>query len=182
MATALGDTYRPLLEAVAFAARAHHGQRRKDGRTPYHSHVVRAALLLGEAFGVRDHRVLTAALLHDTLEDTTTDFDDLEAHFGREVAEWVALLSKDKRLPDGPREEAYCRQLAAAPWQVQVCKLADLFDNLLDLDTLAPEQRPRGLARAGRYLEALRGGLRPEAAAAYELTTRLFAELQGTLP
>jgi guanosine-3',5'-bis(diphosphate) 3'-pyrophosphohydrolase len=181
MATAIGDSYRPLLEAAAFAARAHDGQRRQDGRTPYHSHVCRAALVLCTAFGVRDHRVLTAALLHDTLEDTTTDFDDLEAHFGREVADWVALLSKDKRLPDEAREEAYCRRLAGAPWQVQVCKLADLFDNLLDMNHLTPERRPRALARAGRYLQALHGGLRPEAAAAYELAARLFAE-QGGVP
>ncbi len=178
MADTIAGTYQPLLEAVAFAARAHHGQRRKDGQTPYHSHVFRVALVLREVFGVADPRVLTAALLHDTIEDTTTDFDDLEGHFGREVAGWVALLSKDKRLPDDQREEAYCRQLAAAPWQVQVCKLADVFDNLLDMSHLAAEQRPRSLGRVRRYLEALQGGLQPEAAAAHALVTRLLAELQ----
>src|SRR5580704_12405344 len=95
-----------LWDAIAFAARAHQGQLRKDGRTPYVSHVFRVSMVLRDLFGVTDHGVLTAAVLHDTLEDTTTDFDDLR-EFGDEVAGWVALLSKDKRLPEEQRGEAY---------------------------------------------------------------------------
>src|SRR5260370_39562517 len=92
-------THRPLLEAIAFAARAHQGQLRKDGRTPYVSHVYRVCLIVRQIFGVDDVSVLTAAVLHDTVEDTTTDFDDLAKEFGSEVAGWGAALSKDKRLP-----------------------------------------------------------------------------------
>src|SRR5215207_9659113 len=102
------DSYRPLLEAISFAARAHDGQRRKDGRTPYVSHVFRVCLLLREVLRVDDPRVLTAAVLHDTIEDTTTDFDDLEERFGKEVAGWVAALTKDKALPFEEREAKYC--------------------------------------------------------------------------
>src|SRR5438132_11061847 len=94
----------PLLDAVAFAARAHRGQLRKDGATPYVSHVFRACLVVRHVFGFDDERMLTAALLHDTIEDTTTDFDDVTERFGPEVAAWVACLSKDKRLPDDQRE------------------------------------------------------------------------------
>lgn len=179
MAETVENLYRPLLEAVSFAARAHHGQLRKDQQTPYHSHVFRVALVLREAFGVSDPRVLTAALLHDTIEDTTTDFDDLERQFGREIAGWVALLSKDKRRREDEREQAYCRDLAAAPWQVQVCKLADVFDNLLDMRYLPPEKRSDALGRKRRYVEAIAGNLRPEAAKAFQLVERLFAELQA---
>src|SRR5439155_24241861 len=121
-----------LLEAVAFAARAHRHQLRKDGQTPYASHTFRVCLIVRHVFGVTDHAVLMAAALHDTVEDTTTDYDDLEERFGKEIAEWVAALSKDKRLPYRAREQSYEEGLAAAPWQVKVCKLADLFDNLLD--------------------------------------------------
>src|SRR5262245_47291713 len=87
----------PLLDAVAFAARAHKPQLRKDGQTPYVSHVFRVCLIVRHVFGVSDPRVLTAAVLHDTIEDTTTDYDDVAARFGEEVASWVAALSKDKR-------------------------------------------------------------------------------------
>ena len=59
-----------LLRAAAFAARAHRHQWRKDGQTPYVSHVFRACLTVRHVFGVDDDDVLAAALLHDTIEDT----------------------------------------------------------------------------------------------------------------
>ena len=110
-----GDDVGRLLDAVAFASRAHRHQLRKDNQTPYVSHVLRVALIVRQVFDIADERVLTAAVLHDTVEDTTTDFDDLQEHFGAEIAGWVALLSKDKRLPEPEREEAYQDGLAKAP-------------------------------------------------------------------
>ena len=66
-----------VFEAAAFAARAHRHQTRKDGETPYFSHPVRVCLVVRHVFGFDDPRMLAAALLHDTIEDTTTDCDDL---------------------------------------------------------------------------------------------------------
>lgn len=108
-------------------------------------------------FGVDDPRVLAAALLHDTLEDTTLDRDDLIAQFGGEVASWVALLSKDKRLPEPEREAAYCRALETAPWQVKVIKLADMYDNLLDAAAAGDLDKVRAKARG--MLPAVEKGL-----------------------
>ena|SRR5947209_7254596 len=153
-----------LLDAVAFAARAHQGQQRKDGKTPYASHPFRVCLVVRHVFGFDDRRMLIAALLHDTIEDTTTDFDGLAEAFGREVAEWVAFLSKDKRRPDDQRERAYIEGLRAAPWQVQVCKLADVYDNLQDTAGLPPERRKHSVARAQQYLEAVAGSKVPQMA------------------
>src|SRR5262249_47035461 len=132
LAMTLTEAVTPLLDAVAFAARAHRPQLRKDGQTPYVSHVFRVCLVVRHVFGIDDPRVLTAAVLHDTLEDTTTDYDDLREQFGDEVASWVAALSKDMRRPEDEREKEYTAELARSAWQVQVCKLADVFDNLLD--------------------------------------------------
>jgi (p)ppGpp synthase/HD superfamily hydrolase len=176
---ALQDQYRPLLEAVAFAARAHHGQLRKDGRTPYSSHVFRVCLVVRHVFGIDDPAVLTAALLHDTIEDTTTDFDDLREQFGAEVASWVAALSKDKRLPEEQREPAYEEQFRRAPWQVQVCKLADIFDNLTD--SFHNKAKPAGhtFERARHYLAALRGDLPEQARRPFEIVSGLLAELEA---
>jgi guanosine-3',5'-bis(diphosphate) 3'-pyrophosphohydrolase len=148
MAETLPGRYRPLLEAVAFAARAHRGHFRKDGATPYVSHVFRVCLIVRDLFGVDDHRVLQAALLHDTIEDTRQDFDDLAEAFGTEVAGWVDLLSKDKRKPEPLREQDYLARLGQAPWQVQVCKLADIVDNLLDLASLSEAGQRRARERA----------------------------------
>jgi guanosine-3',5'-bis(diphosphate) 3'-pyrophosphohydrolase len=173
-------TARALLEAVSFAARAHHGQLRKDGRTPYVSHVYRVALIVRHVFGIDDPAVLTAAVLHDTIEDTTTDFDDVHERFGAEIAGWVAVLSKDKRLQDAPREEAYRSGLAAAPWQVKVCKLADLCDNLMDSKHLSPASRARTAARSRGYLDALDApDLPPPAQRAFRLAEGLLAEMEN---
>ncbi len=167
------EEFRLVLDAIAFAARAHRHQLRKDEQTPYASHAFRVCLTVRHVFGIADPKVLAAAVLHDTIEDTTTDFDDLEEHFGVEVAGWVAQLSKDKRLRDPEREKQYMEELANAPWQVQVCKLADIHDNLLDSAYLkTPESRRRALQRVGDYLEAIRSGLHEQARGAFEVVAR----------
>lgn len=172
----LAGEVRILLEAAAFAARAHRGQIRKDGETPYVSHVFRVCLIIRDLFGIADHRVLTAALLHDTVEDTTTDFDDVEERFGPDVARWVALLSKDKRLQEAEREQAYMAQLAAAGWEVKVMKLADMFDNLIDMRQLPRDRQRHTLNRLRSYLECLRRDPPEQIRRPLELVGRLLDE------
>jgi guanosine-3',5'-bis(diphosphate) 3'-pyrophosphohydrolase len=166
-----------LLDAIAFAARAHHGQMRKDRKTPYVSHVFRVCTVIRNIFGFDDQRMLTAAVLHDTVEDTTTDFDDVERHFGREIAEWVALLSKDKRAPENQREWAYMEGLQRAPWQVQVCKLADVYDNLLDSAQLPSEHRGQSHERARSYILALEATADPQTQQPLALVKQLLASV-----
>jgi len=148
----------PLLQrAISFAARAHHGQFRNDGRTPYVAHAFRVAATLEHHFGVRDESVLAAAVLHDVIEDTTTDYDELHEHFGPEVAGLVAHLSKDPRLPEPQREKLFAESLAKAPWQARLIKLADSYDNLLDsrssqVATKALDKARRALALPGDHI------------------------------
>src|SRR2546421_767853 len=118
--------------AVSFAARAHAGQMRKDGQTPYFAHPVRVALTVRHVFGQSDETALVSALLHDLIEDTTTDYDELLEEFGPDVADTVAALSKDARLPENQRARAYDHQLSAATWQARLVKLADVYDNFCD--------------------------------------------------
>jgi guanosine-3',5'-bis(diphosphate) 3'-pyrophosphohydrolase len=118
--------------AASFAAQRHEGQHRKDGQTPYFAHPVRVAFVVRHVFGEPDETAIVAAMLHDLIEDTTTDYDDLIEHFGKEVADCVAALTKDSRLPEDDREEAYDRQLAGASWQARLVKLADVYDNYCD--------------------------------------------------
>jgi guanosine-3',5'-bis(diphosphate) 3'-pyrophosphohydrolase len=178
MTTTIEAKTRPLLEAVAFAARAHRHQLRKDKETPYVSHVFRACLIVRDVFGISDTKALIAAVLHDTLEDTTTDFDDLEKHFGQEIAEWVALLSKDTRQPEPAREKAYMKQLAKAPWQVHACKLADVFDNLMDSGHLTPAGRSRAIQRAEAYLGAIESHLTAAVEKPFRLVSQLLQEVR----
>ena len=178
-ATSWEAAYRRLLEASSFAARAHHGQMRKDKETPYISHVFRVCLIVRDTFGISDHAVLMAALLHDTVEDTTKDFDDVAELFGEEVARWVATLSKDKRRPEPEREKMYESELTSAPWQVQVCKLADVFDNLLDSCNMPAAKRAKSLRNARRYLDALKTNLQEPARPAWKIVSELFQELEA---
>src|SRR5262245_62498356 len=152
-------TIDPLLVAISFAARVHRHQLRKDGETPYVAHVYRVTMILRQLFGVTDPKVLTAAVLHDTIEDTTTDFDEIVEAFGPDVAAWVVALTKDKRLPESRREEAYGKQLAAGNSPVCLCKLADVYDNLTDSRTMPPQKRAKSVANARRYLAVFRPNL-----------------------
>jgi guanosine-3',5'-bis(diphosphate) 3'-pyrophosphohydrolase len=179
MADAPANDARLLLEAIAFAARAHQGKLRKDGATPYVSHVFRVCLVLRHVFGVDDRQALIAAALHDTVEDTDTDFDDLKEKFGDEVACWVAALSKDKRLPEDERERAYAEALAQAPWQVQACKLADVYDNVTDSAQSEPQQRAHVLKRAHYYVDALAARLLEPARRPWEIVVELLKQVEA---
>lgn len=119
-------------EAAAFAARAHEHHTRKDGKTPYFSHPARVAMTLMYVFGCHDPKAVAAALLHDTIEDSTTDYDDIEQRFGHDVAEIVVALTKNMMLPKKLREPDYDRRLAAADWRARLIKLADQYDNYSD--------------------------------------------------
>jgi (p)ppGpp synthase/HD superfamily hydrolase len=174
-----GKDYRLLLEAVSFAARAHQGHLRKDRQTPYAAHPFRVCLVLRDVFKIEDRKILIAALLHDTIEDTQTDYDDLSEKFGADVAAWVGALSKDKREPEGEREVAYRAQLARSPWQVKVCKLADIFDNLMDLSNLPQEKRARALGNFETYLEALAAKPTEELRRPLALVTKLLEEMRA---
>jgi guanosine-3',5'-bis(diphosphate) 3'-pyrophosphohydrolase len=142
-------------QAAAIAARAHRGQYRKDGITPYFSHTVRVAMTIACVFGFEDEHILAAALLHDTIEDCGADYDEVFEHFGKDVADYVAAMSKDMRMIEPAREKAYDAQLAAGPWQARLIKLADVYDNLHDSinNPRRAEARGKVLDRARRILK-----------------------------
>lgn len=135
--------------AVSFAARHHHHALRKDGVTPYAAHPVRVALTVRQLFGCDDDAAIAIALLHDTIEDTSADYDDVHAAFGKLVADGVADLTKDMRMPEPEREPAYDARLRRSNWRVHLVKLADVYDNLSDTRT-HPERNPGKLIGKAR--------------------------------
>lgn len=138
--------------AISFASRAHHGQTRADGCTPYIAHPMRVAYVLHHRFGVEDSNAYIAALLHDTIEDTKTTYDTLATHFGDAVARMVAVLTKDERLPARKRDDIYYAGLEIASWQTKAIKMADSYDNVLDSAT---SKNPRKKLAAARRSLAL---------------------------
>ena len=135
-------------QAAAFAGEAHKHQTRNDGR-PYVSHCFRVAMTVNLVFSFDDPEVIAGALLHDTIEDCDVDYDEILEEFGRNVADYVAVMTKDMRMEEEFREIAYDKQLADGPWQGRLIKLADVFDNLTDT---SPDKRKKFMSKADRIL------------------------------
>jgi guanosine-3',5'-bis(diphosphate) 3'-pyrophosphohydrolase len=151
-----------LISALAFAARQHRTQRRKDrDESAYIGHPIRLLELLW-AEGVRDPVTLAAALLHDTVEDTGASDADLRARFGDAVADVVAELTDDKSLDKQRRKELQVEHAASRSGRAKLVKLADKISNVEDILASPPlgwsEERRRGYVTwAARVVERMRG-------------------------
>lgn len=163
-------------EAVSFALRAHAGQMRRDGKTPYAAHVVRVMMTVRETFGCEDPVALAAAVLHDTIEDTPTDYDDVASAFGDEVAGIVAAMTKNMLLPEAQREPDYDARLRAGDWRARLIKLADVLDNASDNG----KKNAKATGKLRQKVERAVGLAEPDAAAHPE-TARAIEILHGLL-
>lgn len=157
--------------AASFAARAHRHQTRKDGVTPFFVHPFRVSMILRDKFGCDDDAAIAIAMLHDVIEDTPADYDDIERAFGRDVADAVAALTKNMTLPEPQREPEYDARLARADWRARLVKLADTYDNLLDRYDRSPKSYRKMLARCRRAIELAS----PDAAMHREIRTGIAA-------
>lgn len=148
-------------DAAQEYARKKHGQTMRRN-APAIDHVQSVVSNL-RAAGVGDPAIICAGWLHDTIEDGDTDYDDIYDQFGRDVADCVSALSKDKRLPKEERDRQYADQLTKAPWQAQVVKLADILANLQSIaDTgQSTAKLQKKAAKLRSYLLAIRSGITP---------------------
>ena len=130
-----------LFKALAFAAHKHREQRRKDAEaSPYINHPIALADVLVNEGGVTDIEVLSAALLHDTVEDTATTHEELVNAFGTRIARIVAEVTDDKRLPKAERKRLQIEHAAALSPEAKLVKLADKICNLRDVADRPPAQ------------------------------------------
>ena len=132
--------------AYAVGARAHASQKRKSGE-PYITHPLAVAMILA---GLRlDAETITAAILHDTLEDTGLTRVQLETGFGSPVTELVDGVTKLERVDFASRVEAdaesFRKMLLAMARDLRVIliKLADRLHNMRTLSVMAPDARRR---------------------------------------
>ncbi len=129
-----------LLKSLRFAANRHRHQRRKDASaSPYINHPIAVAHTLSDVGGIMDATTLAAALLHDTIEDTHTSPEELEAEFGREIRSIVEEVSDDKRLPWKMRKRLQVQNAGRSTLRARLVKLADKINNLQDLVETPPE-------------------------------------------
>jgi hypothetical protein len=99
-------------DALAFAADRHAGQTRDlDGDVPFVTHPVEVACLLHEA-GYADE-VVAAGVLHDVLEDTDAEAEELRSRFGDRVAGLVTSVSDDPSIENADEQKAALRRQVA---------------------------------------------------------------------
>ena len=140
-----------VLKATQFAALKHCDQRRKDGKTPYIIHPISVAMILAEIGSIEDLEILSAALLHDTLEDTDTSAHELEKYFGSRVRIIVEELTDNDMLTFSQRKQM---QIDNAPYlskDATLVRIADKISNVSDvIENPPPEWNQK---RCNKYVD-----------------------------
>ena len=130
------------INALAFSARQHNGQHRKDsGESPYINHPIEVTRILWQEGDIRDMPVLLAALLHDTLEDTVTQKteedsalqQEIALNFGKEVLSLVLEVTDDKSLDKAVRKQLQVEHAPHLSMNAKLIKLADKISNVRDV-------------------------------------------------
>jgi (p)ppGpp synthase/HD superfamily hydrolase len=122
------------IKAYRFAADRHNDQKYPGTDLPYIMHLsfvcmeVIAALRVSEV--AEEAVAVQCALLHDTIEDTTTTYDEIKQEFGRLVADGVMALTKLSTLEKSQQMADSLQRLQQQPAAVQLVKLADRITNL----------------------------------------------------
>jgi len=147
--------------AKAFATQAHQriGHRRKYTKQPYEVHLKAVAEIVATV--TDDEEMISAAWLHDTVEDTSATHHDLEKEFGDEVRNLVFDLTDISKPSDGNRmlRKAIDREhIAVASVRAKTIKLADLIDNSRDICKHDPGFARVYLAEMSALLEVLEQG------------------------
>jgi (p)ppGpp synthase/HD superfamily hydrolase len=146
------NTVTTILKALHFAANKHRDQRRKDVEvSPYINHPIEVAELLARVGGVTDIVILQGAILHDTIEDTNTTSEELEAEFGPEVRRVVEEVTDDKRLPKAERKRLQIEHAPHLSARAKQIKIADKISNVQAVTKTPPVDWP--MERRREYLD-----------------------------
>jgi GTP pyrophosphokinase len=138
------DEVAQLRRAFEFANRAHKGQTRKSGEA-FINHPVQVALILAELR--MDVDTITAAILHDTVEDTSATLAEIEKQFSPDVRELIDGVTKITRIEIESLSEQQVRNIRkmllamSKDIRVIVIKLADRLHNMRTLQALSEDRR-----------------------------------------
>jgi (p)ppGpp synthase/HD superfamily hydrolase len=140
------------IAAVEFAAKRHVNQKRKGAQAePYFNHLAEVAGLIALATDGTDPALVAAGYLHDTLEDTPTEYEELLSLFGKDVASLVSSVTDDKSLPKEERKRLQIVHAAKASERARLLKIADKTSNLRSLAASPPADW--GSGRALEYVD-----------------------------
>ena len=151
------------MSALKFGAHKHRWQRRKDAeQTPYFNHPINVAEILMRIGAVIDISILTAALLHDVIEDTETEPEEVEQIFGPAVLSLILEVSDNKSLPKEIRKDLQVQHAPCLSPGAKLIKMADKISNIGDVIHSPPpdwsiERRLEYLAWAEKVVKAMNG-------------------------
>lgn len=151
------------LHAIQFSAQKHRDQRRKDiSRSPYINHPLDVVTLLWDVGRVRDATTLISAILHDTLEDTKTEPEEISELFGLDVLSVVQEVTDDKSLPKQVRKRLQIDHSPHLSYRAKLIKLSDKCCNLRDVIQSPPrlwstERRQRYVKWTSDVINGIRG-------------------------
>ena len=121
-------------KTLSFANWAHRQQLLPGSDLPYVSHLCNVcmeavhAVLQSEAEDI--NLVMQCALLHDTIEDTTVTYEELQAAFGTQVANGVLALTKDFELEKAQQMPDSLQRILEQTAEIRIVKMADRINNL----------------------------------------------------
>jgi (p)ppGpp synthase/HD superfamily hydrolase len=138
--------------ALRFARRVHLGQYRKQTGEQFVQHPIAVARLLSESG--YDGPVIAAAYLHDVVEKTDVELDEIRERFGPAVAELVDSLSENEEIPGyAARKRALRSRILASGGDAVTIYAADRVANMRDWRKVPPEDRGACGERLGTTLE-----------------------------
>jgi guanosine-3',5'-bis(diphosphate) 3'-pyrophosphohydrolase len=152
-----------ILKALSFAANKHRNQSRKGTEPiPYINHPIALADLLVRTASISDPVIIATALLHDTVEDTGTTLEELEAEFGPAISQLVAEVTDDKSLLEEERKRLQVEHAPSLSPRARIVKLADKTCNLRDIVQDPPakwslERKQQYFAWAKEVVDQIRG-------------------------
>lgn len=139
------DDHSVFAQAIWFAAEAHCNTFRKGTNTPYIVHPMEAAIIASQL--TDDPEIMAAAMLHDVVEDTQAEIEDVERMFSKRVASIVAEVSEDK-MADRPAEDTWkARKLDALKMYEKAsdeAKIVILADKLSNIRSIAADKAKLG--------------------------------------
>ena len=169
-------------KAIAFAANAHDGTKRKGKNRPYILHPLEVMLIIADY--TDDEDVIAAAVLHDTVEDTGVTAEDIRREFGERVSELVAAESENKRRGESSENT----------WQIRKCETIDhikaasrdaklicLGDKLANLREIARDYVKEGDALWKRFNQKEKGMHGWYYGSLYEILKAEFGDIPAIL-
>jgi GTP diphosphokinase / guanosine-3',5'-bis(diphosphate) 3'-diphosphatase len=138
--------------ALRFARRVHLGQYRKQTGEQFVEHPIAVARLLSEAG--YDGALVAAAYLHDSVEKTDVELDEIRERFGPAVADVVESLTENDEISDyAERKRVLRKRILNIGGDAVVIYAADRVSNMRDWRQVPPEDRPACGERLGTTLD-----------------------------